>query len=86
MFATMHLWWAEDLRVPEFIKTFDNAQTKAPSASLQITDNWLTSIATSNILLEKSLPNNSPSWDGLVPSAQTCTAWKIKFVLLHSAM
>ena len=86
MFSTMHLWWAEDPRLPEFINRFNDAQKKATRASLPITDNWLASVATSALLSEKSFPNDHPYWDGLVPSAQTWTAWKLKFFPLHSAM
>ena len=38
MFTTMHLWWAEDPLVPEFINRFDDALKKATRASLPITD------------------------------------------------
>ena len=34
MFSTMHLWWAEDPHVPEFINRFNNTQKKATRASL----------------------------------------------------
>ena len=75
MFATMHLWWAEDLRVPKFINRFDDAKNKSTRAFLPITDNWIVAMATSAILSVNSFPNDRPSWDGIVPSAQTCTAW-----------
>ena len=39
MFATMHLWWVEDPRVPEFINRFNDAKKEATWASLPITNN-----------------------------------------------
>ena len=86
MFATMHLCLAGNPRVPKFINRFDDAQKKSTRASLPITDDWLAAMATSALLSQNSLPNDRPSWDGLVPSAQTWTAWKLKFVSFHSAM
>ena len=86
MFATMHLWWAEDPGVPSFINRFDDIQNMANPASLPITYNCLAAMATSDLLSEKSFPNDHPSWDGLVSSAQTWTNWKLKFPPLHSAM
>ena len=86
MFATLHLWWAEDPRVPNFINIFGDAQKKATRASLPITDDWLAAMATSALLSENSLPNNRLSLDGLVPSSLTWTAWKLNFFPLHIAM
>ena len=43
-------------------------------------------MATSDLLSANSFLNNSPAWDGLVPLAQTWTAWQLKFIPLHSAM
>ena len=43
-------------------------------------------MTTSALLSENLFPNNRPSWVGLVPSSQTWTAWKLKFLPLHSAM
>ena len=60
MFATMHLWWAEDPRVPGFINIFDDAQKKATRASLPITDDWLAATATSALLSENSIPKDRP--------------------------
>ena len=80
MFATMHLWWAEDPCVPKFINMFDGAQKKATSSYLPITDNWLTAMATFALLSANSFPNDRPSWDVLVPSTHTWTAWKLKFL------
>ena len=68
MFSTIHLWWAEDPSVPKFINKFDNSQNKATGASLPITDNWLSAMATFFLLSVKSFPNDCPSWDGLTPS------------------
>ena len=50
MFATLHLWWAEDPRVPGFINIFEDAQKKATRASLTITDYWLATMSTSDLL------------------------------------
>ena len=86
MFAAMHLWWAEDPCVPEFINIFNDAQKKSTRASLPITDYWLSAMSTSALLSAKSFPNDRPSWDGIVPSAHTWMAWKLKFVPLHSTM
>ena len=69
MFVTMHLWWAEDTRFPEFINILNDAQKKANHASLTITDYCLTAMATSALLSENSFPNDHPSWDGLAPSS-----------------
>ena len=85
-FATMHLWWAEDPCVPKCINIFDDAQKKTTRTSLPIIDYWLASMATSALLSENSFPNDRLDWDGLFPSAQTWTAWKLKFVPLRSAM
>ena len=85
MFATMHMWWAEDPQVPEFINRSDNAPKKATQASLPITDDWLEAMAKSALLTANYLPNDWPSWDGLVPSDQTWTSWQLKYVPLHSA-
>ena len=41
---------------------------------------------TSALLSENSFPKDRPSWEDLVPSAQTWTAWNLTFVPLHSAM
>ena len=79
MFTTMHMWWAEDQRVLKYINRFDDAQKKATSASLPITDEWIAAMATSALLSANSFPNDCPSWDGLVPYAQTWTYWKLKF-------
>ena len=57
VFATMHLWWAEDSLVPEFINRFNNAQKKATHNSLPITNDWLAAMATSTLLWENSFPN-----------------------------
>ena len=86
MFATMHLWWAEDPPVPKFINRFDDAQKKFTRTSLPIANNYLADMATSALLSSNSFPNDFPACDGLVPSVQTWTAWKIKFVPLHSSM
>ena len=43
-------------------------------------------MATSDLLSANSLPNDLPDWDGVVPSAQNWTAWKLKFAPLHSTM
>ena len=86
MFATMHLWWEEDTRVLGFINIFDNSQKKSTRASLPITDDWIAAMATSALLSENSFPNDRPSRYCLVPSAQTWTAWKLKFALLHIEM
>ena len=82
----MHLWWVEDPCVPEFINIFDDAQKKATCAYLPVTINWLAAMYTSAFLSANSLPNNRPSWDGFIPFTQTWTAWKLKFVPLHTAM
>ena len=86
MFATMHLRWAEDPRVLEFINCFDDAKTNATRASFPITDDCLAAMATSALLSANSFPHDRLAWDGLVTSAQTWTAWQLKFVPLHSAM
>ena len=86
MFATMHLWWAEDPRVPEFINRFDDAPKKATRDSLPTTDDWLAAMATSALIYANFFPNNRPDWDVLVPSAQTWTACHLKLSPLHSAM
>ena len=86
MFAIMHLWRSEDPRVPEFVFRFGDTQQKATRASLPITNYWLAAMATSALLYSNSFPNNFFAWDGLVHSAQTCTAWQLKFVPLHSIM
>ena len=57
--------------MPEFIKQFNDAKKKATRASLLITDNWLAAMATSDLLSANSFPNDRPTWDGLVASAQT---------------
>ena len=59
--ATMHLWWAEDPCVPEFINIFDDAQNKATCAYLPITVNWLAAMYTSALLSADSFPNDRPS-------------------------
>ena len=84
MFTTMHLWWAEDSHVPKFINRCDDTQKKTTRASLPITDNWLAAMATSALLSANLFPTDRPSWDSLVPSTHTWTAWKLKFVPLHS--
>ena len=84
MFTTMYLWWSEDPCVPEFVNRFKDAQEKSTRACLTITDDWLPAMATSALLSENSFPNDLPSWDGLVASAQTLTAWRLKFPPLHS--
>ena len=43
-------------------------------------------MSTSALLLANLFPNDRPSWDGLVSSSQTWTAWELKFVPLHSSM
>ena len=60
MFATMHLWWAEDPQMTEFINHFDDAQKKATQASLHITDDWLEAMATSALFPANSFPNDRP--------------------------
>ena len=85
-FATMHLWWAEYPRVPEFINIFNDSQNKATLASLPITNDYLTFMATSALLSVNSFPNDCPDWYGLEPSAQSWTAWKLKFIPLHIAI
>ena len=72
--------------MPEFINRFDDAQKKATRASLPITDDWLAAMATSALLSSNYFPNDHPDWNGLVPSAQTWTAWQLKLVPLHIAM
>ena len=72
--------------MPEFINRFDDAQKKATRYSLPITDNWLAAMSTLALLSDNSFPNDFPAWDSLVPSAQTRTAWQLKFIPLHSAM
>ena len=62
MFATMHLWWAEDPQVPEFINRFNDAQKKATQASLLITDDWLAAIATSDLFSTNYFANYFPTW------------------------
>ena len=46
----------------------------------------MAAMATLALLFDNSFPNDRPAWDGLVPSAQIWTAWKLKFVPLQSAM
>ena len=72
--------------MPEFINRFYDTQKKATRASLPITDDWLADMATSALLSVNYFPNDRPAWDGLFPTAQTWTAWQLKFVPLHSAM
>ena len=86
MFATMHLRWAEDPRVLEFINCFDDAKTNATRASFPITDDCLAAMATLALLYANSLPDYHPAWNGLVTSAQKWTAWQLKFVPLYIAM
>ena len=71
--------------MPEFINRFDDAKKKATRASLPITDDWLAAMAISAIISANSFPNDRFAWDGLVLSAQTCTAWQLKLVPLHSS-
>ena len=63
----------------DFINRFDEAQKKATRASLPITDDWLAPMATLALLSTNSFPNDCSAWDGLFPSAQTWTAWQLKF-------
>ena len=86
LFTTMHLWLAEYPCVPKFINIFNDTQNKATIASFPITDDWLASMATSALLSGNSFPNDCPAWDGLEPSAQSWTAWKLKFIPLHIAI
>ena len=86
MFSTMHIWWSEDTCVPKFINIFNDAQKKGTRASLPITDDWLAAMATFALLSKNSFPNDRSSWYGIFPSAQTCTACKLKLVPLHSTI
>ena len=72
--------------VPKFINIFDAAQKKATCAYLPITNDWLDAMATSALIFENYFTNDRPAWDGLVLSAHTWTALKLKFTPLHSAM
>ena len=61
MFATMHLWWEEDPRVPEFINRFNDTQKTSTCASLPITYDWLATMTTSALLSANSFSNDCPS-------------------------
>ena len=72
-------WWAEDLRVREYMNRLEEAQRNSVRASLPINDKWLAAIATRSLLAAGSFPKQRPDWESLPRANKTWTAWKTAF-------
>ena len=82
----MTKWRREDPLVPEYINYLEDVQKKAARASLPISEEWLTTIATSSILAENSLPTAQNKRDKLLIASKKWKKWKDHLVDAQAAI
>jgi hypothetical protein len=64
------------LEIPEYIFLLEDAQCKAARACLPVTNQILTVLASTTLLVANTFPCTTEPWEELDPANKTWAAWK----------
>jgi hypothetical protein len=69
--------------IPEYIFMLKDAQGKAAMASLSVTNQTLTVLASISLLAADTFPRTTKLWEELDPADKTWAAWKTAYLAAH---
>jgi hypothetical protein len=69
--------------IPEYIQLLEDAQGKAARASLPVTNQTLTILASTALLAADTFPCTTILWEELAPADKTWPAWKAAYLEAH---
>ncbi len=69
--------------IPEYIQLLKDAQQKSARASLPVTDQTLTILASTALLAADTFPRTTILWEELASADKTWPAWKAAYLEAH---
>jgi hypothetical protein len=79
----MSQYYGGTLDIPEYIFLLEDTQRKAARASLPITDQTLTILASTALLATVTFPHTTELWEELDPADMTWAARKTAYLAAH---